>query len=107
MDRNHIMTATVVVCILNGLFSPALFAVVVFWPVWFPTLAVKPSGNFILFMSSLILSTATLLVSAVGAALYERLAGLKESTPASMGVWLAGAALLSLPAAGRLLQALG
>lgn len=98
MDRNTLLVATVVVCIANGLFSPALFTVAVLWPAWFPTLVVPATGNFILFLSSLIVSTATLLVSAVGAAIYERVAGLKESNTASMGVWLGGAILLSLPA---------
>lgn len=98
MDRNTLLVATVLVCIANGLFSPALFTVAILWPTWFPTLVVPATGNFILFLSSLIVSTATLMISAAGAALYERLAGLRESTAASMAVWLAGAVALSAPA---------
>jgi len=107
MDRNMLITATVVVCILNGLLSPHLLTVYLLWPVWFPTLVVQPSGNFVLFFSSLIISTATLLVSAAGAAVYERIRGLHESTVDSMAAWLVGAVLLSGPAFLRLLAAAG
>lgn len=102
MERNHMIVATVLVCIVNGMLSPALFTVAVLWPAWFPTLVVPATGNFILFLSSLIVSTATLLVSAVGAAVYERIAGQKDSTTASMAVWLAGAALLTVPGVQKL-----
>lgn len=102
MERNHMIVATVVVCIANGMLSPALFTVAVLWPAWFPTLVVPATGNFILFLSSLIVSTATLLVSAVGAAVYERIAGQKDSTTASMAVWLTGAALLTVPGVQKL-----
>lgn len=101
MDRNTLLTTTVVVCIVNGLISPALFTVAVLWPAWFPTLVVPATGNFILFLSSLIVSTATLLFSAVGAAVYERVARLPESNTASMAAWLAGAVLLTLPGLAR------
>ena len=103
MDRNTLITVTVGVCIINGLFSPHILTVYLLWPLWFPTLVVPATGNFVLFFASLILSTTTLLVSAAVAAIYERVRGLPGSTTESMAVWLAGAVVLSLPSLGRLL----
>src|SRR5262245_35013137 len=40
----------------------------------------------------------TLLIAGVPAAIYERIRGLRTSTPVSVGIWLAGAILLTLPA---------
>ncbi|MFM2042819.1 MAG: hypothetical protein RLY86_1395 [Pseudomonadota bacterium] len=102
MDRSLLLGATVMVAVLNGLFSPHLLTVYLLWPVWFPTLVVTPSGNFVLFFSSLILSTTTLMVSAAVAALYERLRRLPDTTSESAGVWLAAAVLLSGEALLRL-----
>lgn len=103
MKPNTLVTLTVLVCIINGLFSPHLISVFLLWPIWFPTLVIPATGNFILFFCSLVISTATLLFSAAGAAIYERVRGLETSTAESMGVWLGGALLLSYPAFGRLL----
>ena len=45
----------------------------------------------------------TLLIAGIPAALYERIRGLKTSTPVSLGIWLVAAVLLSLPTIMRLL----
>jgi hypothetical protein len=39
----------------------------------------------------------TLLIAGIPAALYERIRGLKASTPVSLGIWLVAAILLTLP----------
>jgi hypothetical protein len=58
-----------------------------------------------LMFSSLMVSTATIILAGVPAALYEHIVGAKEdSTAASMWIWLAGAALLTLPAMGNFLR---
>ncbi len=102
MDRNHLFVAVVLVCMLNGLFSPALLAVVAAWPVWFPTMLLSPSQGALLYVASLILSTATLVLSGIPAAIYERVRGSEESDGASIMVWLVGALVLSAPALFRL-----
>lgn len=54
--------------------------------------------------ASLMMSTATLILAGLPAALYERLVGAREdSTEASLWIWLAGTAILAMPAAGNLL----
>ena len=55
-----------------------------------------------LMFSSLMVSTATIILGGIPAAIYERVIGAKEdSTEASLWIWLAGTALLTLPAIGN------
>jgi hypothetical protein len=55
-----------------------------------------------LLFSSLMVSTATVILGGIPAAIYERVIGAKEdSTEASLWIWLAGTALLTLPAMGN------
>jgi hypothetical protein len=96
MTPRHIFVAIVFVCIVNGILSPAVTFVFWFAPIWAPTIF-APSGQVLLLLTSLIVSTATLILASVPAAIYERLAGLERSTAVSMGLWFVGAVLLTLP----------
>jgi hypothetical protein len=50
-------------------------------------------------------STATIILGGIPAALYERFAGVRDdSNVVSLWIWLAGTALLTLPAIGNFLQ---
>ncbi|WP_422002330.1 hypothetical protein [Reyranella sp.] len=97
MDRNFVLFAIVGISILNGLFSPflavALPVAAVLMPEVFPR-----SVGWVLFFSSLLVATATLLVSGVPAALYERLIDRGRGGGVPLAIWLAGAAVLTLPA---------
>lgn len=95
MERS-IFFATVLLAIVNGLISPAIFYAVALAPIWLPSF-VQPSPGALFYGASLIVSSLTLILSGVPAALYERATGAGQSTPTSMGIWLAGAALLTLP----------
>ena len=104
MDRNAlvpIMATTIV----NGIFSPWVLGVFLFYPVWFPSWA--PAYAQVVYMASaLILSTMTIMVAGVPAALYERFAA--GAKPATVGlIWLAGTVLLTLPAVPNVMRALG
>ena len=58
-----------------------------------------------LMFSSLVVSTATVILGGIPAAIYERSIGAKDdSTPASLWIWLAGTALLTLPAMGNFIN---
>jgi hypothetical protein len=48
-------------------------------------------------VTSLFIAAMTLLLAGIPAAIYERVRGLKASTPVSLGIWLVAAVLLSLP----------
>jgi hypothetical protein len=57
-----------------------------------------------LLFSSLMVSTATIILGGIPAAIYERVARANDdSTEASLWIWLAGTALLTLPAIGNFL----
>lgn len=49
------------------------------------------------------IAVMTLLIAGIPAALYERVRGLKTSTPVSLGIWLVATMLLSLPAVMRVM----
>jgi len=48
-------------------------------------------------LTSLFIAAMTLLIAGIPAAIYERIRGLKASTPVSLGIWLVAAVVLSLP----------
>ncbi|MCC6947323.1 MAG: hypothetical protein IT539_06080 [Bradyrhizobiaceae bacterium] len=86
--------------IINGIFSPFLFALFPFVLALTPALFVDSVG-FVFYLSSLIFATMTLIVGGIPAALYERWTGATESTGFSKWLWLAGVGLLTLPAAAN------
>ena len=58
-----------------------------------------------LIFASLMVSTATIILGGIPAALYERFIGAKDdSTEASLWIWLAGTGILTIPAIGNFLQ---
>jgi hypothetical protein len=63
------------------------------------------SVSLIALFASLMLSTAVIIVAGVPAAIYERVIGAKDdSTEASLWIWLAGTAILALPAMGNFIE---
>src|SRR5262245_30602578 len=50
------------------------------------------------YRTTIFIAVMTLLIAGVPAALYERIRGLKQSTPLSAGVWFLTTLLISLPA---------
>lgn len=58
-----------------------------------------------LIFTSLMVSTATIILGGIPAAIYERFVGASDdSTPVSLWIWLAGTAILTLPAIGNFLR---
>lgn len=97
MDRNFFLFGVVGISILNGLFSPFLVVALPIAAILMPEIFPKSVG-WVLFFSSLLVASGTLLLSGVPAALYERLVDRGRGGDAAMIIWLAGAALLALPA---------
>ena len=100
MDRQTLFPLILGVCVVNGIFSPYLNLSVAVTAVLLPELFPR-TVEWVLFWSSILLSTATLVFSGVPAALYERL--VERESMASTWIWLAGASALTLPAANRAL----
>ena len=97
MDRNFLLFAVVGVSIVNGMFSPYLAIALPIAAVLMPEIFPRSVG-WVLFFSSLLVASATLLVSGIPAALYERLVGRDRGGDIVMAIWLIGASLLALPA---------
>jgi hypothetical protein len=105
MDRTWYFIAIAFFGMINGIFNQLwlLFAII-HVQILAPALLFG-SVPLTLMFSSLMVSTATVIIAGVPAALYERYAGLTEdSNEVSLWIWLAGTALLTLPAIGNFIQ---
>jgi len=97
MTPKSIFIAIAVVTIINGLFSPVAALLFFLSPIWLPEF-VGTSAAARGYFASLAVSLGTLLLAGVAGAIVERIRGQQESDNLSMLVWLAAAALLTLPA---------
>ncbi|HZP68891.1 MAG TPA: hypothetical protein VFB29_03010 [Pseudolabrys sp.] len=105
MDRNYYYVAIAFFGMINGLFNQeALVFTLVHVQILAPALLFG-SVSLTLMFSSLMVSTGTIILAGVPAAIYERAVGAKDdSTDASLWIWLAGTGLLTLPAMGNFLK---
>ena len=95
MEPRHLFAAVALVSLFNGLFSPFAQLSWSLAPFLFPLL-LEGSQGLVVMVGVLMLAIATLVVSGLPAALYERVTG-TGTTTFSMGIWLGAALLLSLP----------
>ena len=98
LKRDVLLVATAGLSLLNGmhfspLFDPIFFLIRPFAPGFFLYMPML-----LFYFTSLLISLATLLLAGVPAALYERIRGLRESTPMSLGIWLIATIVLTIPA---------
>ena len=104
MERHWYYIGIAFFATVNGLFNQLwlLFALI-HVQILAPALLFGSVALTLLF-SSLMVSTATVIVAGIPAAIYERVIGVKEdSTVVSLWIWLAGTALLAIPALGNFL----
>ena len=99
-DRQTLFLFVLGLCVVNGIFSPYLKVAIPVSAVLMPELFPR-TLEWVLFWSSIMLSSATLLCSGIPAALSERLVDSDQQSTASMWIWFAGAGLLTLPAIQR------
>jgi len=98
-----LVLATVGLSILNAMpFSP-LYDSVAYFLYLFTRGSAFVRPDVLAYLTSLFMGLLTLLLAGVPAAAYERIRGLKESTPVSAAIWLVAASLLTLPAIMRLM----
>jgi len=106
MDRNYYYIGIAFFGMISGLpfFSPVYLVTLRYSA---QLMAAPLFGNvaLIAYFHSLMLSTATIILAGIPAAIYERIVGAKDdSTDTSMWIWLAGTAILAIPAAGNFLK---
>jgi hypothetical protein len=105
MQRNFYYIGIAFFGMVNGLFNPTwLLFSLIHVQILSPALLFG-SVSLTLLFSSLMVSTATIILGGIPAAIYERVIGSKEdSTEASLWIWLAGTAILTLPAIGNFIK---
>jgi hypothetical protein len=98
LKRDGMLIGVAILSLTNGMhFSPWFdTAAVALLPILRGLLITSPLISF--YLVSLFLATATLVLSGVPAAILERATGRARSDSRSLGVWLACAFLLALPA---------
>ena len=102
MERNWYYIGIAFFGMINGLFNQfwLLFALI-------PMNLLAPaiffgSMSLTLMFASLMVSTATIILGGIPAALYERYVGASEdSNEVSLWIWLAGTGILTIPAIGN------
>jgi hypothetical protein len=102
MERNFYYIGIAFFGMVNGLFNQLflLFALI-HVQILSPALLFGSVGLTLMF-SSLMVSTATIIIGGIPAAIYEHAVGAKDdSNVVSLWIWLAGTALLTLPAIGN------
>jgi hypothetical protein len=104
MDRNLYYIGIAFFGMVNGIFNPLM----AFSYVFSKALMQVPlfgSESLIFYFAALMLSTATIILAGIPVAIYERYVGAREqSNEISLWIWLAGTALLTLPAIGNFLR---
>lgn len=104
MNRNFYFIGIAFFGMINGIFNQLwlIFTLLYVQPIAGPLLFGNLSLT--LMFASLMVSTATVILGGIPAAIYERVTGASDSSNASLWIWLAGTALLALPAAGNFLK---
>jgi hypothetical protein len=105
MERHWYYIGIAFFGMVNGIFNQlALLFALIHAQILAPALLFG-SVPLTLMFASLMVSTATIILAGIPAAIYERYVGAKDdSTEASLWIWLAGTAILTLPAMGNFLQ---
>ena len=101
-ERNFYYIGIAFFGMINGIFNQlALLFALIHVQILAPALLFG-SVPLTLMFSSLMVSTATIVLAGIPAAIYERFVGAKDdSTVISLWIWLAGTAILTLPAIGN------
>jgi hypothetical protein len=104
MDRNLYYVGIALFGMINGMFSPLRALSFVFTNT-FMSVPLFGSPALIFYVSALMLSTGTVILGGIPAALYERFIGAKDdSSEASLWIWLAGTGILTIPAVGNFIR---
>lgn len=105
MDRNLYYVGIAFFGMVNGIFNHlALFFTLIHVQILAPALLFGSVPLTVMF-SSLMVSTATIILGGIPAALYERYVGAQDdSTEASLWIWLAGTGILTIPAIGNFIR---
>ena len=104
MERNFYYVGIAFFGMINGIFSPMLLFAYIWSKVLFSFPLFEVEG-LIFYFAAMMLSTATIILGGVPAAIYERFSGATDdSSVTSLWIWLAGTGILTIPAIGDFLK---
>jgi hypothetical protein len=104
MERNFYYIGIAFFGMINGIFNPLLLVAYV-WSKVLVSYVLFEVEALIFYFAALMLSTATIILGGIPAAIYERFAGIKDdSSVVSLWIWLAGTAILTIPAIGNFIN---
>ena len=105
MNRNLYYLGIACFGIINGIFNELwLLFTLIHVRILAPALLFD-SLQLTFMFSSLMVSTATIILGGIPAVIYERFIGAKDdSTEVSLWIWLAGTGMLTIPAVGNFLK---
>ena len=104
MNTQPYVIAILAFAMVNGIFSTVFVPNITGAMILMAPGLLLASPQILIFLVYLIGATLTIMIGGVPAALYERATGAGASTPASMWIWLAGTAIVSLPALSTFLR---
>ena len=104
MSRNFYYIGIAFFGMINGIFNQLWLIFALVYVQTFAAPLLFGSVSLTLLFASLMVSTATVILGGIPAAIYERVTGASDSNDASLWIWLVGTALLTLPAAGNFLK---
>lgn len=104
MSRQPFLVAILAFGILSGIYSPLLVANVTAGLFLLAPWIVALVPQVFVFLVYLVGATLSVMIGGVPAALYERATGKTETNLVSMWIWLAGTALIALPAIALFLE---
>ena len=104
-ERTYYFVGIAFFGMINGIFNQlALIFALIHAQILAPALLFGSTPLTLMF-ASLMVSTATIILAGIPAALYERFSGIQDdSSVTSLWIWLAGTAILTLPAIGNFLS---
>ena len=102
----YFLVGAIGVAIVNGIFSPYLLSVFLFYPLWYPGWA-PVITEAVVSVASILLATITLMIAGIPAAIFERIRRVRESDETTAIVWFAGCVVCTLPAVPSLLSFVG
>jgi hypothetical protein len=104
MSRNFYYIGIAFFGMINGIFNQLWLIFALVYVQTFAAPLLFGSVSLTLMFASLMVSTATIILGGIPAAIYERVTGASDSNDVSLWIWLVGTALLTLPAAGNFLK---
>jgi hypothetical protein len=104
LRRDVPLAATVALAVVNGMPLTSLYDSVSYVLYLFTRSSAFINQDVLEYLTTPAIAVVTLLLGAIPAALYERVRGLKESTPVSLGIWLVATGLIALPSLASLVD---